>query len=364
MKYEVFEDGFTGEMHHKEAREVLLMPDEESRRKIYVEIAQEAKPATRRLLNEAKVDNSERLIESALERLTNSTEISLLMEGTLNLVNTILEHSSDGDPIRTMIFLDKSARNGAFLFNTLWNELDENGEIPLGIEKPEIRFMNIGRFSDNKHEADPSLALLQLSFTRTNFEKGKVLVVDEMVSSGGSVRRALKTIEDVFEVSPIGIAQFASLPNWYGGDLLGIKGITDEEYDGTLLDAFADLRKLPTETILELKDLVDRYSEDFQSLYEKVYDEPDPDISERDVSIILSVINQCEHLDEDGYMAIQEFIRSAGGFLGRPLAEQHQHQNSIVYRRTLRFIVESYMAHKNKVVNTTTSYRESISELV
>ena len=40
---------------------------------------------------------------------------------------------------------------GSYLFRILWSELSKRDEIPSGLKIPEIRFINVGRFEDEKN---------------------------------------------------------------------------------------------------------------------------------------------------------------------------------------------------------------------
>jgi hypothetical protein len=69
--------------------------------------------------------------EFAFER-----ENSLLVRGTLNLINTVIEANNNGQPIEVLVFLDKSARLAQYLFQILWEKLVTRNTKYLAIQKP------------------------------------------------------------------------------------------------------------------------------------------------------------------------------------------------------------------------------------
>lgn len=43
-----------------------------------------------------------------------------LVDGAVNLINFIIKNKADGNPIKTVVFLDKAARLAAHFFRVLW----------------------------------------------------------------------------------------------------------------------------------------------------------------------------------------------------------------------------------------------------
>lgn len=153
----------------------------------------------------------------------NENEFNLI-SGTVNLINHIIENNQT-EPIKTLIFLDKTARLGAHIFRVLWSILEKQGKIPSGISMPTIKYVNIGRFEDHKHGDNRALGLAKQVFPKDALKGNGVLVVDEFISSGGSVRRAMKTFNDIYGSNAHGIANFIDLPSWYGAN--DRKGVED-----------------------------------------------------------------------------------------------------------------------------------------
>jgi hypothetical protein len=152
-----------------------------------------------------------------------------LVAGTINLIDYIHSRKEQGSPVKTLVFLDKSARLGEYLLSVAYGQIKARygtfGE-EIAKEKPKIRFINVGRSEDSKHHDQNAHDELKKFYKRKDFIAGEVLIVDEYISSGGSVRRA----SDVFDKTnivhnPAAIAQFRNLPKWYSNE--SVKGVQD-----------------------------------------------------------------------------------------------------------------------------------------
>ncbi|NMB70373.1 hypothetical protein GYA27_04205 [candidate division WWE3 bacterium] len=379
MAFKTLEHGYDGQMVGKKAEEYIQpMNDQQAYRDVRDMVVNEAEEIIK------STNDSDLIIN--IEQIIAYDEIQNMMEGTTNLINTIIEKEKAGTPVKTMVFLDKSARTGAYIFNTLWNELELVGDLS-STQKPEIRFMNIGRTDIEKHGAKASLALLKDRFRDSQFPDGGVLIVDEYVESGGSIRRALKTIEDEFEIKPDAVAQFKGLPKWYGDATLGLTGITDNELihenDRFFDEKFERLRQLESEDALALKEVVNKHAGDFQNFYRttfylkyidgekreqltpaKFYDMGIDNVTDKDIDIIDKIIEKCGSLNMGDGDTIEEFIQSAGGFLARPLKEDWQRDNNARYRHLLKSIIRAYVLRTNMERNSVNEIPESVTEIV
>lgn len=309
-----------------------------------------------------KETNDEAIISEILE-LTIHRRIKELIEGTVNLINAVIEKSSTKHPVKTMVFLDKSARNGAFLFSVMWRELEKIKAIP-NIPKPEIRFMNIGKHSNNKHSSGAALALLGSVFNKEDFPDGGVLVVDDYIESGDSAKRAMKTLLDEYNIHVNAISQFHDISPWYHADSVGVTGIADSytnEYDQI---KFERLLTMDIQTALNLERIVNTPGARFQKLYQTVYAQlhdktsntdvqelermEDLNIPKEDVEMLTDLIKKYGLKFDDGKY-VEEFIRSAGGFLARPMkykTNARLQKNNVIYRAFLKDMVKAYVSNR------------------
>lgn len=171
--------------------------------------------------------------------------IKSLVCGSFNLINNLINRAPD-EQIDTLIFLDKSARNAAYLFQHGWDVaasiLEKKGKEHLLPQKPNIRFINVGLFEDEKH-CDSFCEKMLASIYREEDFYGRVMIVDEIVASGGSIRRAAQSLSRAgYLPSHIeGIANYDSLPSWYSrGNIKGIHDVGDISSDSRMTAAAMD----------------------------------------------------------------------------------------------------------------------------
>jgi len=154
--------------------------------------------------------------------------IKTLTEGTLKLINTVLSQDKAGEPFDTLLFLDKSARNGAFMLRLLFNELKTNNKLPRRIKLPKIRFINIGmgdnqeKFTDQK-----AIALIRHIYNPKDFDQKTIGIVDEYSQTGNSIDMASKIIQKNFKPVIYKLNQFDDEVPWYGYSESGTSGILD-----------------------------------------------------------------------------------------------------------------------------------------
>ena len=115
--------------------------------------------------------------EQGFARPERLNEAKYMLPGTLDLIEQVVQAESEGRPYDTIVFLDKSARPGAHLFNVLARDLKKRELLP-NIDFPEVKFMDLGK------QDDPTkLELLDFEETRQlmreilpeEAEKGKMV---------------------------------------------------------------------------------------------------------------------------------------------------------------------------------------------
>lgn len=139
-----------------------------------------------------------------------------LAEGTVDLVNAVKKQGTE-----VLIFLDKSARPVAHLFRRAW------GQIFPRESRPAMRHMNMPksfRFASS-HDTDFEEAVREVRSRFRDMSGKKVTVIDEIMASGATARKASEIIQAAFPRSkvtePIGV--FPVTPSWYGqSDMLGV----------------------------------------------------------------------------------------------------------------------------------------------
>ncbi len=299
----------------------------------------------------------------------------MLVDGVANLCNYIINCQNQGDPVDTLVFLDRSARPGAYLFRLVWNELSQTHKIPTSVKRPRIKFMNLGKdgfnlrynevFSEN-YENSTHISLLHSLFAqlypREDFNDKKVLIVDESFESGDTAKLAMKLISEVFRASVSGLALFRNFPSWYDHD--GSKGVTnyDHEFtqsqwnffhaiDGKLLIFFKKLFSIRSiadknATIVEffreclatdqqwnaLK-MVDTYSDRFQ-------------MSADEINTLRNFIKATDFFyTHENILALGNFIKSVGTLLSKRMTDKMSRLESLRVRKTLKEIAKQSAKH-------------------
>lgn len=78
-----------------------------------------------------------------------------------------------------VVFLDKTARNAAYIFRLVWAKLEQQGEIPEGVKMPKIRFINVGTEESLEHKENLVRERLKETYREEDFVEGRVVIVDE-----------------------------------------------------------------------------------------------------------------------------------------------------------------------------------------
>lgn len=236
-----------------------------------------------------------------------------LANGTIRLINfIILETIKAGRNIDTLIFLDKSARPGAFLFSQTWNELSKRSLIPSEVKKPTIKFLNYSAY-DFRNIRSSAKKLLKMYF------KGRlgsnIIVVDESWASRSSTQGAMDLIDQIsrkkiiFKNNVIGVPNFPDFPEWYHNT------------------SFSPIADLPLEVRVNAADCLDQIGETQLFVLAKLTDFEEKEfVRSTQVNEILKPTrgkkspNQIS--SDEAYIetnrAIYYYIKSAGGLLSLP----------------------------------------------
>lgn len=298
-------------------------------------------------------------VEHYRDLLYEPARVEVLMRGTMHLIDTIIQQARKGERIDTLVFLDKSARFGGYLLNQCWSELTKRKEIPNEIKLPTIRYVNIGRFDDEKHETSIALQLLNTVWKQFDFEQKNVFIVDEIVASGGSLRLALKTFQEVFGVVATGIAQFKQCPIWYGAE--NMLGVEDRHIDWYVEDGLkrlnehesgllCKLAKATTkdefsELIVKILTLHKQYVSSIAATY-YINNQLNLSLSPADFKTICAIMNKC-NLETTEFESIWEYVHTAGGFIISRTDEISDRANHAYFRQLLKTMVSVYMIQRD-----------------
>jgi hypoxanthine phosphoribosyltransferase len=158
-----------------------------------------------------------------LERLTR------IVEGMVRFITFLQVHEKAGEPYETLVFLDKSSRPGAFIFQQvlkLRTDLLEN--------IPKILFVDIGRSEpkDKNH-----IPLTDYPYKYQNLIDGKkICIVDEHTGSGVTLIKAEQLFRKRIGYKPKDVAShvlFKITPYWYDRpELIGVANtiLTTDEW--------------------------------------------------------------------------------------------------------------------------------------
>lgn len=361
----------SGELSRKEAPKHIKLQENEEQgsNSIASTVAEKLKNTYIANPDESEQDISRKL-DRELRYVTEPKVVEEMLEGSMNLVNTVIERNNSGQPVDTLLFLDKSARNAAYLYTTLWRELESRGEIPTGLQRPEVRFMDIGQpvvkgVEDDKYTNNAAIFFLKKKYHHEDFTNMRVLVVDEFVSSGDSVKKAMASIEEIYSGSnTTGIAQFDKKPEWYGNREKGILGVSDLEKDPIYNKTRESLVNMDDDTAERLWGIYCKVDRDnFDSIMTQIRYRSGESIVSEDMQTQLFrndrnnlTIDEITFAGEfikkydikngaDDY--VWQFIDSAGGFISRPLENSELNRNNHYYRKVLKSMVTYFMIERD-----------------
>ena len=180
----------------------------------------------------------------------------------LQVINKVLLSVGTEEQINTIVFLDKSGRIVAHLFKSMWNDLVNMGLINRSDKCPKIRFLNDGYDNWQKRKRISSMHVID--YIKRIAGRSSVLIVDEVISSGTTIRSAL----DNFEIAGVnilgGMSAYHFTPQWYGEND-GVKGVDDVPIQEETYDAF---EKLSEREFIFFKDIINRLRE--SNLFEEI----------------------------------------------------------------------------------------------
>lgn len=277
---------------------------------------------------------------------TTSKTLSIF-NGSVNLVNEVLEQNKKGNDIRALLFLDKSARNGAYLFRLFWKELKDRGEVPSKMELPEIRFINIGRDEGEKLRSRSARALLKETFNEINVGR-KVIVVDEFADTGNSLKRAMELVRSLYEVETKGFQMFNMCPHWYGRHCM-VLGVRDLNLDKNLRKKFNDLSP---EISLKLLGYFKKITRD--NFIQLVSGSGKGGLDTFETADLWQILSDKQLIPDKTGLEIEsdniwDYITSAAGYLSIPLGDHKLVGQHREYRQIFDVLVKKYMEKRDKI---------------
>lgn len=250
---------------------------------------------------------------------------TVLMRGTINLINRVVSQAESGKPFTNIFFLDKSARPAAYLFRKTWLGLTSSGQIPKNLKIPQVNFINIGRNDDLKHNLHRTNMLAKNAYSTINSNESNILLIDEYVYSGGSIRLASKTFRDLFDIEAPAMEAYSSfLPDWYS-DRPKL-GITDSKYDSEFIDL---MEKIPENNFLIMKKIVEESNSEDDAIEGLVQ--------------FVNSLGVNDHLRYISMKHVYQYFNSAGGFFSTPYGENKERLKD--HRKLLRDLVQKSLKH-------------------
>lgn len=164
-------------------------------------------------------------------------EVGVMAKGIVDFSNLIIQEHPD-----TILLLDKSARPISHFLKSLWKY-----SYP-GCQTPDIRFINIGREYSRKYYDKKQLTQLYYANLKyMNYKK--VIVADEVIEKGDTIKRARETIKKIFPntqrllfTSVFG----ADLPFWYSGSFHAGIGVFDRLMPNDILGDISEKKEQDT----------------------------------------------------------------------------------------------------------------------
>jgi len=300
-----------------------------------------------------------------ISEIVTPEKIEDIIDGNFNLINTLVERSEKGKPVDTIVFLDKSARNGEYLFHQTCQELLHRQEISESAIPKNIRFISIDKVDAEDNTFNRGLiTLLREKFRKEDFVDKQVLVVDEYVSTGKTLKIAMEVIEEMYGIKPMGIQMYKDCPTWYGSEsgILGVSEISDEMRDENTHNFYA-LRDLDKDTVLNLNKFVNRLGPKiliplFKRLGFIKSRGLESDDELRVIQNTLEKLNIFDITPEELKLIQQlpseivgthlwDYFHDVGGFISRRMEGEEMSENFRQYRRALKDIVSESMYQRD-----------------
>lgn len=289
-------------------------------------------------------------IEKRLLDLTSPEQVELIITGVVNLTNTVLDHDREGKPIDTFVFMDKSARNLAYAFKEMWRRLKKEKIIKEEISLPSIRFINIDCDYLEVASTEIQMALLKERIRSSDYVGKKVVIVDEYVESGRTLRKAQETLFQMYGINPIRMSGLRGLPGWYGSKELGLLGVTDlEDQEGLYNDVKENLNTLPVENIVLVAKVARKLGrEGFLQVVEDIRTPLETLAKKRcrymteEIKEVRKILRSVQMTPDDA-ICIWDFVDSAGELLARPLNDRVLESNGKKLRSILKMEVNKFV---------------------
>lgn len=283
--------------------------------------------------------------DEMLVKFSYESKSATLITGTFNLINHILAQKDE--EIKTVIFLDRSARLASYVFRKLWSALSKHGLIPANIKRPEIKFLNVGLNEPLKQKYPRANRLAKKIFGEELRDQKGVLIVDEVIHHGSSAMRTQEFLQKEYGINAPAISQLDGESGWY--EQHSVKGIKDPNLnEATYLfmenipeDVFTFLQEnineqKPTEYIEKL--LNDCRSPDLSGYLQMYRDIYDP-------FFLLLLRNTLINLPEGVELAdVLRYFHTAGGYLGLP-PDDNARAESSRYRHYLSMMIDKIIDH-------------------
>jgi len=151
-----------------------------------------------------------------------------LLPGIFNLINFLIEKYAQSETIQTLLFLDKSARLGAFFFQQAVTEAIELARLQKHdlsyLKKIQLRFIVP---QENQVHSPSTITSLRKRYRQLDFND-RVMIIDEFILSGRSVRNAIKLLllGNYTPTQIEALSIFERAPMWYSTD--SVKGVADD----------------------------------------------------------------------------------------------------------------------------------------
>lgn len=125
-------------------------------------------------------------------------ESAYLVNGTFRLMEKVVNSSIEGDPFTSVIFLDKSARPGSYLYRKMADLLTDKGFIPKDLVLPEVKFMDVGKTKEGNKVKSLVTAEFMRESLKPEFLGNHILIVDEFKDTGATLANGVEEFKDIY----------------------------------------------------------------------------------------------------------------------------------------------------------------------
>lgn len=284
----------------------------------------------------------------------------------LKIVDKVLESVGADDQIDTIFFIDKSGRIVAYLFKAMWNDLRKMGLIDNSIQCPRIRFVNDG--CDSGGQKNKTARAEAADYIKQAANKGGILVVDEIISSGTTIKSVLRVFEHANVKTFGGLSAYPFTPLWYfankgqkGVREVSINSITYEVLDKLPLEDFQFLRKIvylliESGVFTEVMTLLIQIHPDRVEKVNNMLCQKSISLSAEEIRRMAKIISEIKFELMDAALSRAErlsyaveqlflYFKYHAGYLVQPLKLAKERRTGYLYRRVLREMVKQSTKH-------------------